>query len=93
MSGCSFLKSTASYFYENIEITWKPDKAKDTEPVDSIVVHFPPVYWTEPPCEFVTEEKETEFTKSGYEVWILDNPFARRVEVKRQDTVIYIYRK
>ncbi|MCO5250998.1 MAG: hypothetical protein M9949_06205 [Candidatus Kapabacteria bacterium] len=93
ISGCSLFQSSAEYLIDNIEITWKPDKAKETTPVDSIVVKFDPVYWVEAPCEDGTEEEtELEFTKSGYGVWMLDNPYAKRYEVIRKDTVIYFYK-
>lgn len=86
---------TVRYIYDNVEITWKPWEAKkEVAPVDSIVVQFDAVYWTEPPCmDGSIEEKEYEFTKDGYDVWMLYNPYARRIEVTKRDTVIYIYRK
>ncbi|MCO5250696.1 MAG: hypothetical protein M9949_04655 [Candidatus Kapabacteria bacterium] len=94
LSGCSIFQTSADYLIDNIEITWKPNKAQDTAPVDSIVVKFAPVYWVEPPCEGDSiPEIEYEFTKDGYEIWTLNNEYARRTEVFRKDTVIYIYRK
>jgi hypothetical protein len=93
-NGCSLFESSASYLYDNIEITWKPSKAKeDTAPVDSIVVKFAPVYWVEPACDDGSNiELETELNKSGYNVWSLKNPYAIRYEVIKKDTVIYFYK-
>ncbi|MCO5252540.1 MAG: hypothetical protein M9949_14125 [Candidatus Kapabacteria bacterium] len=86
---------TAKYIYENVSITWKPLEAqRNTAPIDSIVVRYEPVYWTEPPCmDGSTNEVEYEILKDGNLIWCLDNPFARRREVLIKDTVIYIYRK
>jgi len=79
-----------------VEVTWKKDKAKDQKPIDSIVVKFNPVYWREPVViedDSTMINEETDRIVDGYQIWILETNTIRYNEVRKLDTVIYIYRK
>ena len=95
LSACSLLTSAGSYLVDNVEITWKQDKASLVSmPIDSIVVKFDPAYWKE---DYVSRdsnyaEQEKDMVINNYEVWQLKTPNWRRFEVRRQDTIIYIYK-
>lgn len=92
ITACSVLEPVAKLVKDNVEVTWKADKAADTVPMDSIVVSFNPVYWKEVP-DTTNNEKEKNFVRSGYSVWRLKTPVMTRYEVQKKDTVIYFYRK
>lgn len=98
LSACSLLGTAASYFKDNVEITWKNGEGSAIvgQPIDSIVVHFNSAYWKEdvkinPDSVYVESEKD--FDNNGYSVWTLQTPNWRRYEVRKLDTVIYIYKK
>jgi len=90
LSSCHVIDASYEYVKDNVSITWKGEEAKG-EPIDSIVIKFNPVYWKE--NADIGYEDEQEFTDSGYRVWSLSTPYARRYEVLRLDTIIYIYKK
>jgi len=96
LSGCSLFQSAYDVASKHVEVTWKKDNAKDQKPIDSIVVKFNPVYWREP-VEWVDDStminEETDKIMDGYSIWILETNTIRYNEVKKLDTVIYIYRK
>lgn len=91
--GCSFLGKAVGLLKDSVEITWKSDKASDLKPVDSLVINFKSVYWIEPPCNDSLLENEKSYNKLGYEIWRLRTPSKTRYEVRKQDTVIYFYKK
>ncbi len=93
ISSCQLLNAGYGLLKDNIEITWKQDKAKNLTPIDSIVIRSNPVYWKEIASDSISFEKEKMFNKNGYTIWRLETPNYRRYEVQRLDTIIYIYRK
>jgi len=94
LNSCSFFQSAKTFVDENVEITWKKDKAKDLVPVDSIVVRFNPVYWKEDIVEDSTDfNVESDLIKAGYSIWILEANSIRYNEVRKLDTIIYIYKQ
>ena len=92
ITACSLIEPVAKIVKDNVEVTWKTDKAADTIPIDSIVVKFNPIYWKEVP-DTTNNEKEKNFVRGGYSVWRLKTATATRYEVQKKDTVIYFYRK
>lgn len=95
-SGCSLFQSAYDVASEHVEVTWKKDTSKEQKPIDSIVVKFNPVYWREPVViedDSTIINEETDKIIDGYQVWILETNTIRYNEVKKLDTVIYIYRK
>lgn len=95
LSGCSLFQSAYDVASEHVEVTWKKDKDKEQVVVDSIVIKFNPVYWREPVIienDSVMINEETDKIIDGYQVWILETNTIRYNEVKKLDTVIYIYR-
>lgn len=96
LSGCSLFQSAYDVASEHVEVTWKKDKAKDQKPVDSIIIKFNPVYWREPVViedDSTMINEETDKKQDGYQIWILETNTVRYNEVRKLDTVIYIYRK
>lgn len=101
LSACSFLGSAANYLRDNVEITWDGNEVfgnGDTAtvaPIDSIVIRFNSAYWKEDVAPTNIDstyiESERDFNNGGYSVWTLQTPNWRRYEVRKHDTVIYIY--
>ncbi len=90
---CSLFQTAKDIVDDNIEITWKKDKDKKQVIVDSIIIKFEPVYWVEfGKNDTLKTDLEVEYIKDGYRVWTLITPFKRYNEVKKLDTVIYLYR-
>lgn len=91
---CSLFQTAKEVINDNIEITWKKDKEKSQVIYDSIIVKFEPVYWVEfGKNDTLKTDIEVEYIKDGYRVWTLITPFKRYNEVKKLDTIIYLYRK
>lgn len=95
LSSCSLFKSAYEIVDDHVDITWKKDKDKEQIVVDSIVVKFNPVYWREPVIwedDSTMINEETDKIQDGYQIWILETNTVRYNEIKKLDTVIYIYR-
>lgn len=90
-TSCSYFSSAYDVAKEHISITWKKE-SDDQKPIDSIVVKFNPVYWKEYKKND-TNSTEIDRVIDGYQVWILEVNNIRYNEVKKLDTIIYIYRK
>lgn len=94
-NSCSLFQTAYDVASDNVSITWKKDK-EDQKPIDSIVIKFNPVYWREP-IEWVDDSiminEETDKIIDGYQVWILETNTIRYNEIRKLDTVIYIYKK
>lgn len=94
LSSCSLFQTAKDYVLNNIEIKWKKDASKDTLLIDSMRVKFDEVYWVESKeLDSLNNDEEIEFFKNSYRIWILKTDEKRYNEVKKQDTIIYIYRK
>ena len=73
-----------------IEIKMKSNSSK--EAIDSIGIVFDPVYFKLRKCDTL-REKEYEFVKDGYKIWVLETADTFRIEVERIDTLGYIYKR
>lgn len=98
VSSCTLLDSGVKVFKDNVEISLKSDKSKI--PVDSILIKFEPVYWKENividtthPFILSQEGTEKEWKQDGYSIWVLQSGNMRRIEVKKLDTMIYLWKK
>jgi hypothetical protein len=95
LSSCSLFQSAYDVASEHVEVTWKKDKDKEQIVVDSIVIKFNPVYWREPVIwedDSTMINEEVDRKQDGYQIWILETNTVRYNEIKKLDTVIYIYR-
>lgn len=92
LSSCSLFQSAYDVASDHIDISWKKDKNKEQVIIDSIVIKFDAVYWKEPSCDKNEENIERDFDQSGYNVWILKTKGIRYNEIRKNDTVIYIYK-
>lgn len=75
------------------ELTTSKDSTDYKQPVDSMKISFPSVYWKEPKQDSTGKEQEKEFVKNGYLIWRLRTPETTRYEVRKLDSVIYFYKK
>lgn len=91
-SGCSFLSSAYDVADDYIDISWKKDKNKEQVIIDSIVIKFDMVYWKEESSDTNSVNIERDFDQNGYNVWILKTKGIRYNEIRKKDTVIYIYK-
>lgn len=93
ISMTSCIGTTAQLAYDEIskhvEIKMKSSGEKA---VDSIAIKFDPVYFKMGKCTG-TREKEYEYIKDGYKIWILETADTFRIEVIRIDTLGYIYKR
>ena len=73
-----------------IEIKMKSNSSKQA--IDSIGIVFDPVYFKLRKCDTL-REKEYEFVKNGYKIWVLETADTFRIEVGRADTTGYIFER
>lgn len=75
---------------KHVEIKWNLNG--DNKPIDSMAIAFDPVYFKLGKCTG-RNEKEYEYIKDGYRIWILETADTFRIEVDRVDTLGYIYKR
>ena len=91
-NSCSILDTKEIYneVSKHVEIKW--NLKANGKPVDSMAIAFDPVYFKLPKYSGRTE-KEYEYIKDGYRIWILETADTFRIEVDRVDTLGYIYKR
>lgn len=98
-TSCQYLTGlgTTTFKMNGVEVTWESEKSVNSAPVDSIRIYNAPVYFISKPFVKDTlnpyKQEEIQFTKDGYSIWMLKNEAEWRIEVKKIDTVIYIFKK
>jgi len=99
LSACQYLTGlgTTTFKMNGVEVTWESEKSFNSPPIDSIRIYNAPVYFISKPIVKDTlnpyKQEEIQFVKDGYSIWLLKNEAEWRIEVKKIDTVIYIFKK
>jgi len=92
LSSCSLFQSAYDVADDYIDISWKKDNNKEQVIIDSVVINFDAVYWKEESKDTNEINSERDFDQNGYNVWILRTKGIRYNEIRKKDTVIYIYK-
>lgn len=90
LASCSLLQRASTDVYDYAQKKYSFLQVDNSEPIDSLVIRFEPVYWIDS-TESSAIETETTFQADGYDVWILKTGGAYRYEVQRKDSIIYFY--
>jgi len=88
LSSCTVLKSIYDFGADNISVTWKKSEGKTV--IDSLLIQNTSAYHILK-CDTLDYEKD--FELNGYNVWILKIDNKIRFEVKKKDSLIYLYGK
>lgn len=92
LSSCSIIDGAFGLVKDNVNITWKNDNNEKLQIVDSILIVSKPVYFQFDRFDLYDGE-DTTFTKNNYNVWLLRTGNNIRIEVNKNDTLIYLYKQ
>jgi hypothetical protein len=90
-NSCTLLDGAYKLVQDNVEVSWKFDPTKPQKIVDSIVVKSEPSYYIYDITD-LQEGEDFAVIKNGYTIWQLRTGNRIRIEVQKQDTIIYIYK-
>jgi hypothetical protein len=88
LASCTLLENIGLRELDKIKITY--DKEPDANLVDSLVIHNKSAYFK---IDCLDDESEYEFQQNGYSIWVFKVGNTVRVDVQRNDSLIYIYSK
>jgi hypothetical protein len=91
LNSCSFFTAATDVVDDYVSIEWKGNN--DGKAIDSIRIIYHPAYVMVPKSELDSSGIILNQDINGYEVWVLEDVNFYHFDVRKKDTVIYIYEK